>query len=231
MAVSQSNTEWIKGKGVVYKTGPKKGQKVTGRINIVTDTVSGKKAGETWAYTKGKASTAKKVPKGPSAAGGGYNPATQRPQGRTSPTTAATPVKKPVNAQTGAGRDWKKGRNAPAPTKKTAASPVAGGKKMTQDEIKKMLADKKKWSAGYQAGADYKRVKAYGGGAGRRAAVSAAIEGSSGAAQIARVKRGIGAKNAALRAIEAKARQTAADKEAAKKLKAELAALRKQLKG
>ena len=82
MAISQSKTEWIKGKGVVYNSGPKKGQKVTGKIDIVADTASGKKAGQTYKYTAGKAKTAKLVATNAGAGyKGGSKPQGSKPQG------------------------------------------------------------------------------------------------------------------------------------------------------
>jgi hypothetical protein len=91
MAISQSKTEFIKGKGVVYNSGPKKGQKVTDKIKIVTDTVSGKKAGETYKYTKGKAKTATLV---------GKKSSTNKPS-TSGASTTKTPPKPPITPPKG----------------------------------------------------------------------------------------------------------------------------------
>jgi hypothetical protein len=101
--VSQSRTQWVKKGDIVNGKKVEKGylaqkgkpaKKVTARVNIVTDTESGKKAGETYRYKTGR--TANKVKPKATTAGGGRLPGQRPTPTSTTSTSTVTP-----NAPTG----------------------------------------------------------------------------------------------------------------------------------
>ena len=101
--VSQSRTQWVKKGDIVNGKKVEKGylaqkgkpaKKVTARVNIVTDTESGKKAGETYRYKTGR--TANKVKPKATTAGGGRLPG-QRPTPTSTTSTSTVTPSNPKN--------------------------------------------------------------------------------------------------------------------------------------